>query len=277
MSVKNLLAETLRQWLDDEVPRLAAALSFYTAISIAPLLILLVTLLGLTLGDEAARGFLTDELVQVTDQQAAQFIQAVIANADRPEGRGLAGVFSLLVLVWGATNVFAQLKAAMNKIWQTEPEQTAGILSFLRTRAFSFGMVMAVAFLLAVSMVISVAMSVITESARFDLPGWDGLWQLFSGGVSLAVITALFAAMFRWLPDTRVRWREVWLGAAVTAVLFTLGKTGLGYYLASRESAYGVASSLLAMLVWVYFSAQIVFFGAELTAVRSRRKQAVLS
>jgi membrane protein len=270
LSLWQLLKTTVQEWLADEASLLAAALSYYTAISLAPLLVLLVVIVGFFLSQATARTQVLDQLRGAIGTQGAQFLAIILENADQPGVASLAGILSFLTLVWGSTNVFSQLQTSLNKIWDVEPKPGRGLWATLRERLLSFSLVLGVAFLLLVSFVLSAVLAALSGLGQSWVPGLDWLWQLLNFLVSFGVITLLFAAIYKVLPDAKVVWRDVWLGAAVTALLFTVGKTVLGWYLANTGSTYGAAGSLIVFLLWVYYSAQILFFGAEFTQVYAR-------
>lgn len=267
----DLLKTTWKEWNEDEASLLAAALSYYTAVSIAPLLVLVLVIVGMFLGQAAAEGELVTQLRAAMGTEGAQFLETVIQNADQPTLASVAGILSFLTLLWGSTNVFAQLQNSLNKIWNVERKPNAGIWATLRSRLLSFTMVLGVAFMLLVSLVLSTFLSVFVKWGHGLLPGADFVWQIVNFLVSFGVITLLFAAIFKVLPDVKIAWRDVWLGAVVTALLFTIGKYLLGLYLANAGSAYGAVGSLVVFLLWVFYSAQILFMGAEFTQVYARR------
>lgn len=266
-----LLKRTVEEWLDDNASQLAAALSFYTAISIAPLLVMLILIAGLVWGEYAVQSQLMTQLRDTIGPQGAEFIAAVLDNANRPNTASLAGLISLGILLWGSTNVFAQLQASLNAIWNVEVKPDRGILGVAKDRLLSFSMVLGVAFLLLVSLILSAILAAISNSFVTLLPGAEWLWQMANFTLSFGVITLLLAAIYKILPDVEIAWRSVWIGAAVTALLFTIGKFALGLYLGNATSAYGAAGSVMAFLLWVYYSAQILFFGAEFTQVFANR------
>ncbi len=271
-SLWQVLKTTYKEWTADEASLLAAALSYYTAISLAPLLVLVVVIVGLFLSQDAARDQVLEQLRGAMGTEGAQFLEIILENADQPQVASLAGILSLLTLLWGSTNVFSQLQNSLNKIWNVEPRPGRSIWATLKERLLSFTMVLGVAFLLLVSFVLSAVLSALGSLGQGWLPGIDWVWQLVNFAVSLGVITLLFAAIYKVLPDADVEWRQVWVGAATTALLFTVGKTLLGWYLANAGSAYGAAGSLIVFLLWVYYSAQILFFGAEFTQVYARNQ-----
>lgn len=266
-----ILKATFNQWRNDEATQLAAALAFYTTISIAPLLVLVIAVVGFFLGERAARGELETQLQNLMGEQAAQFAQTAIANADQPSVSGIASLLSLAILLWGSTNVFIQLQNSLNTIWNVEPDPERGVMGLVKDRLLSFGMVLGIGFLLLVSLILSAVLSAIAGSFSDLIPGFDWVWQLLNYVISFAVTTLLFALIFKVLPDVEIAWRDVWIGAVITAVLFTVGQFALSLYLGNQGSAYGVAGSVVVFLLWVYYSAQILFFGAEFTQVYATR------
>lgn len=267
----NILKSTYAQWSSDKASELAAALAFYTALSIAPLLVLIIAVVGFFLGQEAAQGQLVGQLRSLMGPEAAQFTEEAIANANKPGAGGIASLISIAVLLWGSTNVFAQLQNSLNTIWNVEPKPGQGIMATLRHRLLSFGMVLGIGFLLLVSLAFSTVLAAISGSFNNLLPGFDWLWQILNYVISFGVMTLLFALIFKVLPDVHVAWKDIWLGAAITSVLFIIGQFALSLYLGNQGSAYGVAGSLMVFLLWVYYSAQILFFGAEFIQVYATR------
>jgi membrane protein len=267
----NILKSTYTQWSSDKASELAAALAFYTALSIAPLLVLIIAVVGFFLGQEAAQGQLVGQLRSLMGPEAAQFTEEAIANANKPGAGGIASLISIAVLLWGSTNVFAQLQNSLNTIWNVEPKPGQGIMATLRHRLLSFGMVLGIGFLLLVSLAFSTVLSAISGSFNGLLPGFNWLWQILNYVISFGVMTLLFALIFNVLPDVHVAWKDSWLGAAITSVLFIIGQFALSLYLGNQGSAYGVAGSLMVFLLWVYYSAQILFFGAEFIQVYATR------
>jgi membrane protein len=203
--------------------------------------------------------------------QASQFLVQILRNADRPQLASTAGVLSFLALIWGSTNVFAQLQNTLNKIWNVELKPDSNVMATFRRRLLSFALVLGVAFLLLISLVLSAVLSTVINIGQGILPGIPWIWQVVNFLVSLGVTTLLFATMYKVLPDADVSWRSVWLGAAVTALLFTIGKFILSYYLANAGNPYGAVGSVVVFLLWVFYSAQILFMGAEFTQVYARR------
>ena len=270
-----LLKTTVAQWQEDKAPRLGAALAYYTVFSLAPLLIIVTAIVGFVLGPEAEKGQLQQQLESLLGPAGAVAAQQLIASASQPASGITATLLSLGALLLGATAVFGELKDALNTIWEVQSPPSGGLRTMIRDRFLSFAMVVCIGFLLLVSLVISTALEVL---GRW-MPGPEGVMQIANFCISFAVITTLFALIFKVLPDVEIAWRDVWLGAAITSLLFTLGKYLLGLYLAHATvtSTYGAAGSLVVVLLWTYYSAQILFFGAEFTQayVRHRGAQVV--
>jgi membrane protein len=264
---------------------LAASLAFYTVFSLAPLLIIIVGLVGIIIermqviyiGVTINEASLVDRIALETRDligaRGEDLVRTIIAEGSATDAGLVATIVGVVTLLAGATLVFAELQNALNKVWKVEPRVVNGIIALLRARLLSFAMILVIGFLLLVSLIMSVALSAIGEFLSTLLPGSVYLMQIVSFVLSYAVITILFALIYRYLPDARIAWRDVWIGAAVTALLFTVGKTGIGIYLGNAPfgAAYGAAGSLAVILVWVYFSSQIVLLGAEFTEVYSRR------
>jgi membrane protein len=271
--IVSMVKEAFTDWNEDNAPRLGAALSYYTIFSIAPLLLISIALAGLAFGQEAAQGRIVGQIEGLIGHDAAKGVQEMIENARKPGEGVMATVFGLAMLLFGAGGAFNELRAALDVIWEIPPRKGGGLLALVKERIASFGMVLVVGFLLLVSLVISAGISLLEVKGTFA--GSGVVLQILNNAVSLAVITVLFALIFKYLPDAHppVGWKDIWVGAVITAALFTLGKFGIGLYLgrSSVASAYGAAGSLVLLLVWVYYSAQILFFGAELTQVYARR------
>jgi membrane protein len=264
----------VQDWWQDNCLRLAASLAYYTALSLAPLVLLLVGVVGLVLDRQQVAQQLTTQLEGLMGPAGRDLITSILA-ATSPQGGAVATVIGLITLFIGATAVFGELQATMNLIWEVQPAPTsgvwAGIWGWLRERIFSLALVFALAFLLLVSLVISAALA--SAAALFQGPEQALLSRVLELAVSLLVLTFVFALFFKYVPDAEIGWRDVWLGGLLTAVLFTLGKTAIGVYLgqASVGSAYGAAGSMVVLLVWVYYSALILFFGAEFTQAWATR------
>jgi membrane protein len=277
MPIATLWHVTLRavqNWWKDNCLRLAASLAYYTALSLAPLLLLLVGVVGLVLDRQQVATQLATQLEGLMGQAGRELVTSILTTTS-PQGSLLATVIGLVTLFIGATAVFGELQATMNLIWEVQPAPTsgvwAGIWAWLRERIFSLAIVFALAFLLLVSLVISAALA--GAAALFQGPEQAVLSHVLEIAVSLLVLTFVFALFYKYVPDAEIGWRDVWLGGLITAVLFTLGKTAIGFYLgqASVGSAYGAAGSMVVLLVWVYYSALIMFFGAEFTHVWATR------
>jgi len=267
-----LLKETAIQWDEDQAARQAASLALYTLLSVAPLLIVSIKVAGVVLGDEAARGQVSQEVGKLVGPQAGVAIEAMVANAQEP-GQGVVGsLIGLAVLLFGASGVFGELQTSLNEIWEVKPKPNRGVVGFLKDRFFSFSMVMGVAFLLLVSLVVSAVLATVTEHFRGLIP-FPALWWVLNVVIGIGITTLLFALIYKVVPDAMIGWRDVWVGAFATAVLFSLGRVLLSWYVgrSATTSAFGAAGSLVALIVWVYYSAQILFFGAEFTQVFATR------
>lgn len=273
-SLWKVAKDTAKDWLDDDAATLAAALAYYALLSLAPLLVISVSIAGWFLGPEAARGQVSGELGSIVGPQAAEGIQAVVASAEEPK-KGVIGVIvGVITLFVGASGVFGQLQTSLNTVWEVKPRADRGLMGTLKDRFFSFTMVLGVAFLLLVSLVLSSLLSSFGTVLADTLPGGATVWQIVNFAISFAVVTALFALIFKVIPDAKIKWRDVWLGAGVTALLFVIGKQLLGLYLgkAAVGSSYGAAGSIVALVVWVYYAAQILFVGAEFTQAHARQR-----
>ena len=266
----HLVREAVHDFVEDGCPTMAASLSYYTVLSLPPVLVLVLLILGAVMDPEDVRGALEEQIRTVMGPVGADEVRKVIRNAERPgAGRPLASLLGIGALVFGATGAFAQLQAALNRAWEVEPDPAqGGIRNFVRKRLLSFGMILAIGFLLLVSLLLSAALSAVGGLVAGRMAGFSGTFlQLMNSVVSFLVITLLFAAIYKILPDARIAWRDTWVGAAATTLLFVLGKYFLGLYLgrSSPGDAYGAAGSLAVLLVWIYYSSMILLFGAELT------------
>jgi membrane protein len=267
------LKQTTSEWLDDNAPRLGAALAFYSVLSIAPLLVIALAIAGAVFGQEAARGELLSQMEGMVGSQGATAIQEMIAHAHKPAAGTIATVLGVVTLLFGAGGVFGQLQDALNTIWDVRPKSGRGVWGMIKDRFFSFTLVLGTGFLLLVSLVVSAAMHALSEYLVGLMPGAAILGHALNFALSFGATTVLFALIFKFVPDARVAWRDVWVGALLTAALFAAGKFLLGLYLGrgSIGSAYGAAGSLVVLLIWIYYSAQILFFGAEFTQVYAKR------
>lgn len=272
-TVWGLLKETISDWSEDKASRLAASLAYYTTFSIAPLLIIVIAIAGLVFGQEAVQGQIETQIQGLVGEDSAELIQEMIQGASNRTAGTIATIIGLATLLFGATGVFAQLQDALNTIWEVEPKPGRGLMGIVKARFTSFTMVLGIGFLLMVSLVISAGLAAVSELLQGRLSDIAWLAQVISFIISFGVITLLFAMIYKLLPDVKIAWSDVWIGALVTALLFTLGKFLIGLYLGHSEvaSSYGAAGALIVILLWVYYSAQILFFGAEFTQVYARR------
>jgi membrane protein len=271
-----VLKETVSDWREDNGARLAAALAYYTLLSLAPLLVLAVAVAGLAFGEQAARSSIAAQISQVVGPQAGQAIEGIVRNAHSPKAGIVSSIIGIAVLLFGASGVFGELQSALDSIWEVKPKPGRGFLGMIKDRFFSFTMVMGVAFLLLVSLLVSTLLAGVGRFLSSSLPGGEALWSVLNAAISLGIISVLFALIFKVVPDVKIRWRDVWVGAVVTAGLFTIGKVLLGLYLgkSSLTSSYGAAGSVVALVVWVYYATQILFLGAEFTQVWTRHSGA---
>jgi membrane protein len=268
-----LLRDAFYAWLDDKAPALGAALAYYTVFALAPLLIIVIAIGGLAFGQEAAQGQILSQIEDLLGENGAKAVQAMLESARQPTTGWLATIVGIVMLVLGSTGVFAQLQDSLNTIWKVAPKPGRGIRGILRDRLLTFMMVIAVGFLLLVSLVLSAALAAFGKFFNYLLPVPEAVLHGINFVVSFGVITLLFAMIYKILPDVKISWSDVWIGAAVTSLLFSLGKFLIGLYLGKSgvASAYGAAGSLVVILVWVYYTAQILLYGAEFTAVYAIR------
>ncbi len=272
-----LITETFSQWLDDKAPRLGAALAFYTALSLAPLLVIMLAIAGLAYGQQAAQGQLVWQMKNLLGAEGAKAIQALIAAAHRPANGIIATIIGLITLFFGASSAFVELSDALNTIWrvQVKPGRSgiASALDVIKRRSMSFLMVVAAGIVLLLSVFLGAWISATEKLFRGVLPLPGATVQIVNLLISFLAITALFALIYKVLPDVRLRWSDVIIGAAITSALFSIGKLLIGIYLAKTTiaSSYGAAGSFLIVLLWVYYSAQIFFLGAEFTKIYTLR------
>jgi len=269
----SILKEAYGDWSEDKASRLAASLAYYTAFSVAPLMLIAIAVAGLVFGREAAQGQIFAQLNGMLGSDGAGAIQTAIANSDKAGAGTFSAIIGIVTLVWSASALFGQLQDALNTIWEVQPDPKAGLLATVKRRFLSMTMVLGIAFVLLVSLVLSAGLTAVSSLLGNVLPGGNAVWQVLNFVMSFAIITGLFAAIYKVLPDVTVAWSDVWIGAAATALLFVVGKLLIGLYLgyAGVGSTFGAAGSLMVFLVWVYYSSQILFFGAELTQVYARR------
>ncbi len=267
----NLFKVTGQEWIEDKAPQLGAALAYYTVFSLTPFILVLLAIGGVLFRDDPAGAWskLTEQMSYFLDQSAVQVVQDIAQRASAPGKSTIATIIGIAIAVFGASGVFGQLQDALNTIWGVKSKPGLGIWGFLRARFLSLGTLAGLCFLLLVSLTIEALLKEFSHYIQANLPGGlaiaIGVYLIFD----FAAIVTLFAMMFKVLPDAETRWRDVWIGAAMTAIFFLIGKWALGLYLGSgtAASAYGAASSLITLLLWIYYSSQILLFGAEFTQV----------
>jgi len=269
--VWSLLRETVFEWYEDRAPRLGAALAFYTVFALAPGLIVIIALAALLLGHEAAQGQIIDQVQDLIGVAGAQAIQAAIESA-RSAGSLVATGLGVLTLLFGLWGVFGELQDALNTIWGVTARPWRGVFGAVKERFWSFAMVVGIGFLLLVSLAASAWLAAVGKFFAQLSPLPVAVMETANALLSFVTITLMFAVIYKLLPDVKIRWQSVWVGAAVTALLFTIGKSLIGLYLgrSTVASVYGAAGSLIVILLWIYYSAQVVLFGAEFTKVYSR-------
>ena len=268
-----LIKRAAIKWNADDCLTLGAALAYYTVFSLAPVLVIAIAVAGSVFGQEAAQGEIVSQIRGLVGEEGASAIQSLIESAGRQDAGGRATLLGLLVLLFGSTSAFSQLQSALNKVWDVEPETHSGIWDMVRARFLSFTAVLGTGFLLSVSLVLSAVVAAFGRYGWGWLPAIRPMLELADFLGSMLMHTLLFAMIFKLLPDASIRWREVWLGAGVTAGLFFVGKLAIGAYLGTSEvgAAYGAAGWVILILAWVYYSAQIVLFGAEFTRAYATR------
>ena len=263
-----VLSKAGNAWIDDHAQSMGAALSYYTVFSLAPLLLIAISVAGLVFGRDAAQGAVVDQLQGLIGQSSAEAIQGLLKNVSRPSEGIIATATGVAVLVIGATSVFAELQDDLNRIWQVPTRQkTSSWWAWLRTRLLSIGMILAMGFLLLVSLAASAAFDAFAAWSTSAIGGWEAVAHGVNFVVSFVLTTALFAMIYRFMPQATIEWRDVGIGALVTAALFSIGKFLIGLYIgkSALASGFGAAGSLAVLLAWVYYSAQIFLFGAEFT------------
>jgi membrane protein len=264
-----LLKSAANEWNNDKAPRLGASLSYYTIFSLAPVLLMVVAVAGLALGAQAAQGKIVAQLAGLLGVEAAQAIQTILEKAGHHGHGVVATIVGFATLIVGATGVMIELQDALNTVWKVVAKPGRGLKGIIRDRLLSFGIVLGFGFLLLVSLVLSAAVALLDSWIGGLIPAWVIIGYVLSYGLSLGLVAGVLAAIFKILPDVKIAWRDVWVGALVTSVLFHAGKFGISLYIskASVASTFGAAGSLAVLLVWVYYSSQIVLFGAEFTRV----------
>ena len=270
-----LLKQTAQEWIDDKAPQLGAALAYYTVFSLAPLVMVLLALVGVLFRHDPGGAWskVTEQMSYFMDKSAVEVVQNIAQNAAHPNKSLLATIIGVALALFGASGVFGQLQDALNTIWGVKAKPGGGIMGFLRTRFLSFAMVGGICFLLLVSLTLESVLKAFSQYVQSVLPGGIVIAMAVYLIFDLGIVMLLLASIFKFLPDAKIQWRDVWIGAAITAIFFAIGKWALGLYLGSGSaaSAYGAASSLITLLLWVYYSSQILLFGAEFTQVYAAR------
>ena len=263
-----LIKTTFKSWDEDYASSMGAALAFYTLFSIAPLLLIVLSITGFVFGLEAARGEITGQLQNLMGEQSAMAVQALLQNVNKPNEGVIATIIGVLLLLVGATSVFGELQGSLNRIWRApERPHVNGLIALIRERLLSFGMILCIGFILMVSLLFSAALSAINQWWSPQFKEWIFLLNIFNIVFGFLMTTAMFALIYKLMPNVKIGWNEVWLGAVITAVLFSIGKVLIGLYIgrSAIASGFGAAGSLVALLVWVYYSAQVFLLGAEFT------------
>ena len=273
----NLVMETIKEWQEDGAARLAAALSYYTTFSLAPLLVVVIAIAGMVGGRDAAQSLVMDQVEDLTGVEGREFVVSMIENASSSSAGVVASIIGTVTLLIAALGTFNELQKALNRIWDVEPKPIEGwgkrVKDFIFKRLLSFSLLLGIGFLLLVALVVSAGLSAINEYLS-TIPLLSNLvLQILNLLISLGLITLLFALIFKFIPDIEIGWRSVWLGAFITAVLFTVGKQLIGLYLGRSDisNTFGAAGSLALIMIWVYYSSQILFLGAEFTQVFAKR------
>jgi membrane protein len=273
-AVAALFRDAALNWVQDHAQSMGAALAFYMIFSIAPLLLIVIAIAGFFFGEDAARGEIQGQLEGMLGDSGAAAVQSLLESASRPGDSVGAVVFGIVLLFVGATSVFAELQDALDRIWRApQRAKSSGLWGLVRARLLSFGMILGIGFLLIVSLAFSAGINALSQWWDTDTEGWAAFTGASELGLSVALVTAVFALIYKTMPRASIAWRDVWVGAAVTSVLFNTGKTLIGLYIGRSgiTTAFGAAASLIVVLLWVYYSAQIFLFGAEFTWVYSHR------
>ena len=268
-----LIKQTVAAWIDDYAPSMGAALSYYTVFSLAPMLLIVISVAGLAFGDEAARGEIFGQLRGLMGVDAAKTIEDLLTSVSEPKEGVAATTIGIVLLLIGATSVFGELQDALDRIWRAPArDRSGGLLGLVRTRLLSFGMILGIAFLLIVSLVLGAVVAALGRWWSGAFGGWEVLAQSVNIVLGFLVTTGGFAMIYKLMPRVKVQWRDVWLGATVTALLFTIGRVLIGVYIGKSgiASGFGAAASLIVILIWVYYSAQIFLLGAEFTWIYAR-------
>jgi membrane protein len=272
-TILRLLKTTFLEWSRDKVPRMGAALAYYTIFSLAPLLVIAIAIAGFVFGREAVEGRITYEIQGLIGSESARAVQTMIQSAHKPAHGVIATIFGVVILLIGASGVFTEMQDALNTIWKVDTTSKTGVWNMLKYRFLSFGMVLGIGFLLLVSLLLSAALTAVATYASSFLPIPPVAIHAIDFLFSVLFIAALMALIFKLLPDVKIAWGDVWVGAALTSLLFTAGKFLIGFYIGKSVtmSAYGAAGSVVIILAWIYYSAQLLYFGAEFTQVYSEK------
>jgi membrane protein len=256
-------------WIDDFAPSMGAALAYYTIFSLAPMLVIVIAIAGFFFGREAAQGEIVAQLHGLVGDTGASAVEALLKSASEPGQGIIAASIGIVTLLIGASAVFGELQSALDRIWKVQAKKKSGLQSLIFKRLLSFGMVLGLGFMLLVSLILSAALAAFAKWWSGMLGGWSIVLEVLNFLVSFGVVTGLFAMIYKFMPSTRIPWRDVWVGAIVTALLFTIGKSAIGIYLGTTNmaSGFGAAGSLVVLLAWIYYSAQIFLLGAEFTWV----------
>lgn len=276
MQVSELLGlfkDAANEWVGDKASKLSAALAYYSVFSIAPLLVITISISGLFFGREAAQGEVANQLEGLAGESTATAIQSLVQSANHEATSLVATLIGLVTLLFGASGLFGELKDSLNMIWGVSVKPGRTIKTLIRDRFLSFTMVLGIGFLLMISLITSAILSAVSAFMQSYLPMPEAVWRTLDLVISFTGTTVLFGLIFKVLPDVQIRWRDVVIGAAVTALIFTIGKIGIGLYLGTSgiSSSYGAAGSAIIILMWVYFSSSLLFFGAEFTKVYARK------
>lgn len=268
----DLVLNSAYAWSEDRAPSMGAAIAYYTIFSLAPILILVIAIAGFVFGEEAAEGAVIGQLIGLFGPQGAAAVQAMLANNYQDGSNIIATVVAVALLAVAATTVFGEMQASLNVIWKAKPSTRSAPVELIKSRLIGLSLIVALGFLLLVSLVISAALTALAGYLNSLFPDFDVIMRLVNIAISLLVTTALFALVYKILPDTRIEWRDVLIASVIAAILFTIGKFVISLYIGSSSvaSTYGAAGALVTILIWVYYSAQILLFGAEVAKTYAR-------
>lgn len=266
-AVESVLVHSAKSFYTNDALQLAAAISYYSLLSMAPLLLVVIAVAGVFFADGAVQAQLIDQMKSLVGAEGAELAETVIANTESEEQSRWSLLVGTGLTLFGATTVFAQLQAALNRVWHVEAEPSSAVWNFVKHRLLSFALVLSLGFLLMVSLVISAVLAAVNEYVSAAANGTAVIWEILNMAVSFGLATLLIALMFKYLPDAEIQWRDTWLGAFITALLFIIGKAAIGLYLgqASVASSFGAAGSVVVFMIWVYYASLIILFGAEIT------------